>query len=123
VSESQRTTTFVTASCTWTAASAVFVEARAAVVYDVGGTGTVLVKTTAGRYFLEARTVLDRAARVPVTAVNHDGRLSHDRTHILNLSGAKRWAVGYHSVAFGGWLAFRSGAAASAGGCILGVRF
>ena len=38
--------------------------------------------------------MLDPAAGLPVTAVNRHGRLSHDRTHILNLAGAKRWTLG-----------------------------
>jgi hypothetical protein len=47
---------------------------------------------------------------LPVTAVNRYGRLSHDRTHILNLAGAKRWMLSErHSFALGGWFAFRSG--------------
>ena len=60
--------------------------------------------------FLEAMAVLDAATAVPVTAVNRYGRLPHDRTHNLNLTGAKRFALrGRHGLALGGWLAIRSG--------------
>ena len=60
--------------------------------------------------FLEAMAVLDPGSGLPVTAVNRYGRLHHDRTHILNLSGAKQWTLGGgHGLALGGWLAFRSG--------------
>ena len=71
--------------------------------------GNSIGSTGGGDDFLEARDVLDPVASAPVTAVNRHGRLSHDRTHILNLSGAKRWTLGDHGVALGGWLAFRSG--------------
>jgi hypothetical protein len=47
---------------------------------------------------------------LPVTAVNRYGRLMHDRTHILNLAGTKRWSLASeHSLALGGCLAVRSG--------------
>jgi hypothetical protein len=62
-----------------------------------------------GDDFLEAMAVLDRVAGVPVTAVNRHGRLSQDRTHILNFAGAKRWSLRAHGLSLGGWLAFRSG--------------
>jgi hypothetical protein len=62
-----------------------------------------------GDDFLEAMAVLDPVAGVPVTAVNRHGRLSHDRTHILNLAGVKRFTAGAHRLSLGGWLAFRSG--------------
>ncbi len=56
--------------------------------------GNSVGSTGGGDDFLEAMTVLDPVAGVPVTAVNRYGRLDHDRTHILNLAGAKRWTLG-----------------------------
>jgi hypothetical protein len=41
--------------------------------------------------------------------VNRHGRLSQDRTHILNLAGARRFTVGSHTLSVGGRFAFRSG--------------
>ena len=71
--------------------------------------GNSVGSTGGGDDFLEAMAVLDPVAGVPVTALNRHGRLSQDRTHILNLAGAKRWTAGAHSFSLGGWLAFRSG--------------
>jgi hypothetical protein len=60
--------------------------------------------------FLEGMAAVDRATGLPVSAVNRHGRLGHDRTHVLNLTGAKSWRLGGdHSFTVGGWLAFRSG--------------
>jgi hypothetical protein len=71
--------------------------------------GNSVGSTGGGDDFLEAMAVLDPVSGVPVTGVNRYGRLDIDRTHNLNLAGAKRWTLGRHSVALGGWLAFRSG--------------
>ena len=56
--------------------------------------GNSVGSTGGGEDFLEAMAVLDPVAEVPVTAVNRHGRLDQDRTHILNLAGAKRWTLG-----------------------------
>jgi hypothetical protein len=71
--------------------------------------GNSVGSTGGGDDFLEAIAVLDAAAGVPVTAIHRHGRLSQDRTHILNLAASKRWTAGAHGLSLGGRLGFRSG--------------
>ena len=59
--------------------------------------------------FLEARAAINPATGQPYTADFREGRSPQDREHILNVAGAKDWALGKHTLSLGGLAWFRSG--------------